>query len=150
MEGADGYVLDLVSLPGLVRTREEREHLVWSALQWLARAAGSPRPVARADLRDPSWWFDLGGSRTFVLCFSDLAPASSTRHTFGVPGTFLVFQHDTAFSSRFPSGIPVEAREAVRRRFAAADRPYDLEPGVLPDLGVEVRRASDPLGAQNA
>ncbi|MGW1867258.1 hypothetical protein ACWCPS_17035 [Streptomyces mauvecolor] len=131
-DDADGFVLELPGRLGADVTLLRESSL--TALSWLAERSDPPCEVRMADLEDPAWWFPFDGERLFTVAFGECFAAAHTRYSFGAKGLFLVFQHESAFSRRYPEGIPAALRDRIRTAFEEAGRPYRYDMGVVPAL----------------
>jgi hypothetical protein len=129
-DDADGFVLELPGRLGADVTLLRESSL--TVLSWLAERSDPPCEARMADLEDPAWWFPFDGERLFTVAFGECFAAAHTRYSFGAKGLFLVFQHESAFSRRYPEGIPAALRNRIRTAFEEAGRPYRYDMGVVP------------------
>jgi len=126
----DGYVLELPGWAG-----EDVDALsasVHRALDWYASRTGQQDQISLDDLRDPTFWFQWGEHRLFVIAFGPCFDEGHPRYTYGCAETFVLFQHRLAFKRRHPDEIPISRRKLIRHRFAASGQYYDQDMGAVP------------------
>ncbi|MFF3257466.1 YqcI/YcgG family protein [Actinacidiphila glaucinigra] len=147
-EPVDGIVLTLPGEYGATVT--DLASTTRRVLRGLAELDGS----SRCDLRSPEregWYFTFARERMFLVTTAPCYPPDHSRHGFGEPYTYLLFQPDRAFDRAVsPSGgglISPAVRGRIRDLYENSGRPYDLSITLSP---FEAHRFVKPLSLGEA
>jgi len=139
----DGYVVG-VGAPHTPTSVEELGTCLRHLLCGLSSRDPSGKDCMRLPVETKGWWFRFGRERFFVLTLSSVYPPKHSRSTFGLPGTFVVLQPESAFDrvlGRIGAVTPA-LRERIRRAFEAGGRGYDAS---LSESPYEAHRYVKPM-----
>jgi FPC/CPF motif-containing protein YcgG len=139
----DGYVVE-IGAPHAPSSVEELGVCLRQLLCGLSSRDPSGTDCMRLPVETKGWWFRFGRERFFVLTLSSVYPANHSRSTFGVPGTFVVLQSESAFDrvlGRIGAVTPA-LRERIRRAFEVHGRGYDSS---LSESPYEAHRYVKPM-----
>jgi len=117
---------------------------VYEVLFGLAGRDKDARACLEEPIGAPDWWFRFAGVELLLVTFAPCYGPSHPRCSFG-PSTFLLFQPHAVFARRRPAGsenFPVGTKQAIRRAFEHAGRPYDAQ---LSASAVESHKFVKPL-----
>lgn len=140
----DGFVIEL-SHPCHGHSVEAVAAAVRGVLTGLLEGKKAADNKDLTDAAEQHWWFRACGTRWFVLAFAPCYGPASPRYGFGSDSTYVLLQPVAAFDRHAtPRGevISVQAKERIRREYAATGRPYDAE---LAAQGVEALKFVWPL-----
>jgi hypothetical protein len=124
-ERLHGFILEARS-EQIGTSLEDTRMIMHAIMSRLARADESARrSLTAGDIEQIGWQFIFAGERLFTSLFARCYPMPHTKHLRDARVVVLFFQPEFSFDFCHITRRNVAAKEAIRRVFESAGRPYD-------------------------